>query len=178
MLADFKITTATKKDIPEICRVHKTAWLATYATDIFGLSQSDILTKDFDSPAKINNWHDSLDDDNFKLWVATIDKQIIGFCGGKKLNSHNDFSVVYILPEHQRKGIGKALAKAALNWLIEDKPLKVEVAKENKNAISFYKSLGFGKELPSNPVILTNGKKIDIIKMYLEKNGNSQKNLA
>ena len=161
-----KIVQAKKSDIPDMCQVHKTVWLNTYATDSFGLSPSDILTKDFDSLAKIQKWQNLLEDYNYKLWLAKVDHQIVGFCGARRGDHENDFSVVYILPEFQRRGIGQKFAQKVLAWFGTEKPVKVEVASKNLTAIDFYHKLGFTDIQSGDPVLLTNGKKIDITKMY------------
>lgn len=164
-ISNIDITEAKPDDIAEMCSVHKTAWLSTYAGDNCGLSENDVLSKDFDSPIKIKKWQDSLDDDNYKLWLAKDKEKIVGFAGAKKGEHENDFSVVYILPEYQRKGIGQAFAAKVFTWLGSEKPIKIELASCNKQAMNFYEKLGFTDPKTIEPLILNNGKKVEIIKM-------------
>jgi guanylate kinase len=164
-ISNIRIVEAKAADIPEMCAIHKQIWLTTYAGDACGLSEADVLSKDFDSPIKINKWQSSLDDDNYKLWLAKDDRKIVGFCGAKKGEHENDFSVVYILPEYQRKGIGQAFAQKVFNWLGFEKPIMIELASCNKPALQFYEKLGFTDPQIVEPLILNSGKQIEIIKM-------------
>lgn len=164
-ISNIRIVEAETQDIPEMCAIHKQIWLATYTGDSCGLSEADILSKDFDSPAKINKWQSSLDDENYKLWLAKDGTKIVGFCGAKKGEHENDFSVVYILPNYQRKGIGQAFATKVFAWLGTEKPIQIELANCNKPALNFYEKLGFKDPKVAEPLILNNGKQIEIIKL-------------
>lgn len=164
-IINIKIVEAEALDIPEMCAIHKQIWLATYAGDACGLSESDILSKDFDSPMKINKWQSSLDDENYKLWLAKDNDKIVGFAGAKKGEHENDFSVVYILPEYQRKGIGQTFARKVFAWLGTEKPIQIELANCNKSALKFYEKLGFTNPKITEPLILKSGKQIEIIKL-------------
>lgn len=166
MLKDFKICTIKKSEIPKMCAIHKRVWLNTYDTPQYNLDQTDILSKDFDSPIKINKWKATLESDSYKIWVAKINQEIVGFCGGRKGDSENDFSIIYILPEYQHLGIGRSFAEKILAWL-KDKPITVEVAQKNSQAIKFYKKLGFQDFGFAEPTILKSGKRIKIKKMIL-----------
>ena len=166
---DIKISVAKISDIPEMCQVHKRVWLDTYTAKVCGLCQTDILNKDFDSPKKIGKWKYSLEDANYRIWVAKAGNKIVGFCGGRIGDHENDFSVIYILPDFQHMGIGKKFAQKVLKWFGSSKPTAVEVAKCNEKAINFYKKLGFSEPKPIDPTILTNGKRIEIVKMYLRR---------
>jgi len=165
MLKNFKISAIKKSEIPEMCKIHKESWIATYGQPEYDLTEQDILTKDFDSPAKINKWKKSLENDSYKIWVAKADNKIVGFCGARRGDEENDFSIIYILRSHQHLGIGKAFAQEVFKWLKEDRPITVEVAVKNAQAINFYKKLGFTEIGLIDPTILVNGKRIEIIKM-------------
>ena len=164
-ISSIRIAEAQARDIPEMCAIHKQIWLATYAGEACGLSEADILSKDFDSPVKINKWQNSLDDENYKLWLAKDGTKIVGFCGAKKGERENDFSVVYILPDYQRKGIGQAFAQKVFDWLGTEKPIQIELASCNKPALNFYEKLGFTNQKVTEPLILNSGKQIEIIKL-------------
>ncbi|MEI6040119.1 MAG: GNAT family N-acetyltransferase [Candidatus Berkelbacteria bacterium] len=164
-ISSIKIVEAQAQDIPEICSVHKIVWLSTYTGEDYGLNESDILSKDFDSPIKINKWRSTLEDENYKLWLAKDGTKIVGFGGAKKGEHENDFSVIYILPEYQRKGIGQAFANKVFAWLGIDKPIQVELISCNKQALVFYEKLGFTDPRITEPLMFNNGKKVELIKM-------------
>ncbi len=52
-------------------------------------------------------------------------------------------SQLYVLPLHQRRGIGKKLMDHALNHFRECKKVVLEVAEGNQKGISFYRKYGF-----------------------------------
>lgn len=154
-----------------MCEVHKVSWLATYTAEIYGLNEKEILAKDFDSPQKINKWKTSVQSDTYRIWIAKDGEKIVGFAGGRKGDNENDFSVVYILPEYQRMGIGKRFAQEILKWFGKEKDIVVEVAAKNSQAINFYQKIGFGDLQKSEAIILPFGSKIETIKLtFKEKN--------
>ena len=54
-------------------------------------------------------------------------------------------SNLYIKKEHRKKGIGKKLLDISLKWLKQNnvKYISLEIHLENKNALKFYRNLGF-----------------------------------
>lgn len=168
MLKDIKIQKIKKQEIPAMCEVHKISWLATYTPEIYGLNEKEILAKDFDSPIKVNKWKSSIESDTYRLWVAKDGDKIVGFCGGRKGDNENDFSVVYILPAYQRMGIGRRFADEILKWFGKEKNIVVEVATKNTQAICFYQKIGFGDLQVSDAVILPFGSRIETVKLTLK----------
>ncbi|WP_405058022.1 GNAT family N-acetyltransferase [Kribbella sp. NBC_01505] len=78
--------------------------------------------------------------------VAVEDDVLIGMAG---LGQEADFWVLwklYVLPDHQGKGAGKALLDAAVDALPPGTPeLLLDVHVDNAQAIGFYRSYGFGE---------------------------------
>jgi len=78
--------------------------------------------------------------------VAAEGEQLVGIVG---LGREGDFWVMwklYVLPDHQRKGVGKALLDAAVKALPEGTPeLLLDVLVGNEQAIGFYRANGFGE---------------------------------
>lgn len=77
----------------------------------------------------------------------------------------------YILPEYQRRGIGKQLMNTALKWLGRNQDIYVNAASYNEKAIKFYESFGFRKSgnVPKSEVAdLPSGKHIPEIEMILK----------
>jgi ribosomal protein S18 acetylase RimI-like enzyme len=77
--------------------------------------------------------------------VAAEGDQLVGMVG---LGREGDFWVMwklYVLPDHQGKGVGKALLDAAIKALPEGTPeLLLDVLVANEKAIGFYRGNGFG----------------------------------
>ena len=76
--------------------------------------------------------------------VALDDDQVVGMVG---LGQEEGFWVMwklYVLPEHQRHGVGKALLDGAIAALPEGTPqLLLDVLITNEPAIAFYRKHGF-----------------------------------
>ncbi len=70
------------------------------------------------------------------LYTFIVDNQVAGFLGV----SSEEIEMLFIDPLYMRKGFGKALLLFALNRL---KLKKVSVNEENKQALDFYKQIGF-----------------------------------
>lgn len=83
--------------------------------------------------------------------VALDDEQIVGMVG---VGREDDFWVMwklYVLPEYQGKGVGKALLEAAISALPADATqLLLDVLITNEPAIRFYRKHGFveARDLP------------------------------
>lgn len=77
--------------------------------------------------------------------VAAEGEQLVGMVG---LGREGDFWVMwklYVLPDHQGKGVGKALLDAAIKALPEGTTeLLLDVLVANEKAIAFYRANGFG----------------------------------
>jgi ribosomal protein S18 acetylase RimI-like enzyme len=77
--------------------------------------------------------------------VAAEGEQLVGMVG---LGREGDFWVMwklYVLPDHQGKGVGKALLDAAIKALPEGTTeLLLDVLIANEKAIGFYRANGFG----------------------------------
>ena len=77
--------------------------------------------------------------------VAAEGEHLVGMVG---LGREGDFWVMwklYVLPDHQGKGVGKALLDAAIKALPEGTTeLLLDVLITNEKAIGFYRANGFG----------------------------------
>ena len=72
-----------------------------------------------------------------EVLVYEENERILGFIGRKK----NVISWLFVHPEHRRKGIARSLLKELMETY--QGPLKLNVAKNNKPAMTLYESLGF-----------------------------------
>jgi ribosomal-protein-alanine N-acetyltransferase len=77
--------------------------------------------------------------------VAEIDDRIVGFVAAEARGLKGYVYTINVHPEHQGKGIGKALMKE-IETIMRNagaKIMELEVRADNKRAIKMYESLGY-----------------------------------
>lgn len=74
---------------------------------------------------------------SYNLLVAEMDDGVVGFIAF----DDDEIAWLYVDPQCYRKGVGKALVKAAIDSNTE--PYFIEVLVGNDTALNFYKSCGF-----------------------------------
>lgn len=172
-----KILKAKPEDVEGIYQVRKITWLDTYPNEDFGIAKKEIeekfieIEKNFNQYLKERKKRLRKKQSKSATWVANIDNQVVGFCMAEK-GEKNKIGAIYILPQFQRKGIGKKLMKKALAWLGKEKDIYVNVVSYNQKAISFYQSLGFiktGKTVKEKGADLPSGKSLPEIEMVLKR---------
>jgi ribosomal protein S18 acetylase RimI-like enzyme len=72
------------------------------------------------------------------LWVGNAIDQVHG-------NRHGHIFILYVVPEHRRRGIGTALMQYVENWAIQrgDRQIGLQVFQSNKPALNLYNQLGY-----------------------------------
>jgi ribosomal protein S18 acetylase RimI-like enzyme len=161
-------------DIRGICLVQERTWLSTYVNETEGITEEDILKKDFGSPERIAGWKSILNDGEGKFFVyiaGNSEGSVVGFCAFAKGDARNCLQAVYVLQEYQGKGIGGRLISIALRALGRDKDIVLDVVSYNGHAIAFYERLGF-KKIGDTPIselaMLPSGRLMPEIRMILE----------
>lgn len=80
------------------------------------------------------------------LHFAVVDMQIVGCSAVKKIDQHTcEFKRLYVLPGFRKKGIGKTLARTAINEATKlgYKTMQLTTVPSMKPAIAVYSSLVF-----------------------------------
>ncbi|MBW4670357.1 MAG: GNAT family N-acetyltransferase [Cyanomargarita calcarea GSE-NOS-MK-12-04C] len=72
------------------------------------------------------------------LWVGNAVDQITG-------DRHAHVFLLYVIPEHRRRGLGKALMRYVENWARQrgDRQIGLQVFKSNTTALNLYNQLGY-----------------------------------
>lgn len=72
------------------------------------------------------------------LWMGNAIDQLTG-------ERHAHLFLLYVAPEHRRRGIGTALLQYAQNWAVRrgDKQIGLQVFLANQPALNLYQKLGF-----------------------------------
>jgi ribosomal protein S18 acetylase RimI-like enzyme len=142
MILNISIQKAIPEDAQEIGEVYYKTWLATYINTEFGVTKEDIdfIFKDIgksDGSKYLNLPADTV------YFTAKENDHVVGVCKLIKHNDKNELKSIYILPKYQGMGVGKKFWEEALHFFDSTKDTLVKVVTYNRNAIEFYKRLGF-----------------------------------
>jgi ribosomal protein S18 acetylase RimI-like enzyme len=169
--SDLSIEIATPADAAAMAHIQKEGWLTTYPNVEYGITTSDILTKDFDSSARIQQrlkWLHEEGETTFS-WVARLNSRVVGYCSVEKKEAANKIAALYVLPGFQGRGIGSRLLWQALGWLGGHKNITLGVVSYNQRAINFYQKFGFemGEPVRHEVPVMRNGKDLPELEMIL-----------
>ena len=174
-MREIIILRAEEEDAGAIPQIQKDGWLSTYVNEELGITEADILSKNFDSEDRVNRWIEAINKPGTATFMAKEDGVPIGFCFVKEGEEYNQLGALYVLSTAQGKGVGTKLIQQALAYLGDEKPITLEVVSYNEKAISFYESFGFERaEEIKNPIsgTLPSGVQIPEIKMVLQARNN------
>ena len=177
---EIEIRKAKPEDARAWCRIRKECWLDVYPNEEFDITKEDILLKDFDSPAKIQNWQESFIHPRgaCKYYSAIINDQVVGMCLAYDGETENEIGAIYIDLKFQGQGIGKKLMNEAMANFDANRKIILKVVSYNEKAINFYKKLGFKIVGPFDDPYgkLPNGKKLPETLMVREVSYAKEKN--
>jgi len=159
MNSNITIQKSTSKDALEIGEVFYKTWLATYPNEEVGVTVDDVEFKFKDRKSRDGSKFDNIPENELFL-TAKDGEHVVGVCSLVKHEDKNELKAIYVLPEYQGKGIGKMFWNDALKFFDPKKDNIVEVVTYNKNAIEFYKKLGFkdtGKRLQEERLRMRSG---------------------
>lgn len=138
---------ARPEDALAIHELRKEVWLTTYPQIYDHISVDDVERnfENIDTFAK--NTKIAIESNpNMHFFVARDKEKILGFvlCSIKDRTNERWIDSLYVLDNHQGKGIGKKLAERSLAWLECDKyPVHLEVGDKNTKAKDIYLRWGF-----------------------------------
>jgi len=172
-----EIKLAEPQDTSEIYEIFKQTWLTTYPNAKHKITTGDVLSRypDIDREETINRYAETYEHmhKNYGtwpiiVWVAKEDGKAVGLVTVNR-GDPMKIGAIYVLPEHQRKGIGTRLFQHALDF-IGVGTITIMVATYNTNAIRFYERFGFiNKGETKDPSgVLPNGTVIPEIMMVKE----------
>ena len=139
-------------DAAGIGKVHAESWRSAYR----GIVRDEYLDAiDVDEWSERQRRNMAAAPDNLVSFVAETEGQVVGWAaGGPNRGPEPDYAgelyAIYLLPGHQRGGIGLKLTVATARWLMEAGmgSMIVWVLGENQQARRFYEALGarYGRE--------------------------------
>jgi diamine N-acetyltransferase len=130
-------------DVPVVREIAWKTWLVTYASFIPEADLRSYLDEHYTVVALTN----SLRTENLRTFIAEIDSNAVGFSKTYLNADDGRFYVasLYVLPEHQGKGVGAMLMKAsetfALTFGVDE--IWLGVMDKNLPTLAWYKKLGF-----------------------------------
>ncbi len=153
-MTTFTIRQAILSDAESIARVRVDTWRSVYK-GIVSAELLDRLSVDRDAA----RWRENLSSPQpVFVYVAEVENQVVGFAtGGAERSSDPDYGgevyAIYILPQFQGQGIGRALIDAGRLWLLGRgfTNMLIWVLKDNLAARAFYVAQG-GQEVREKPV--------------------------
>jgi ribosomal protein S18 acetylase RimI-like enzyme len=140
--ADEKLTIrfVTQSDLAAVRHVLVTTWHATYDA-ILGNQQVEAITA---------AWHsmEALEQQRLapgsSFLVAEVDGRVVATASARSAaDGRIMLSRLYVLPELQRRGIGRQLLAASLAAFPQARTIQLEVEPRNVHAIAFYERAGF-----------------------------------
>lgn len=139
----FIIRKAEKRDIPAIREIAEKTWPTTYAS-IISPEQIVYMLGWMYSVEKLE---EAITDQNQDFLVLENGQKMLGYAGIEHHYQNKDVTRIhklYVLPETQGTGAGKALLEEIIDHAKENRSelLHLNVNKANK-AVSFYEHVGF-----------------------------------
>ena len=140
------IREATIEDVPGIARVHVDSWRTTYK----GIVPQRIIDS-FTYERREELWRRTLSPGSAPcVYVAEDGGEVVGFASGgparqeEAPNHAGQLYAIYLLQEHQRRGIGRQLFDAVVRELARRGlySMAIWVIADNAPACGFYEALG------------------------------------
>ena len=143
----IQIFAAAPNDVRGMQEVLYRTWLATYPDEKTGITVDDIedrYTNAF-TEESLKGGADIVANPRKgeTRLVAKEGDRVVGVCLVIEREDANQLQAIYVLPEYQRRGVGRLLYEEAQKVFDPKKDTIVQVATYNTNAIEFYKRLGF-----------------------------------
>lgn len=135
------VRTASERDLAAVRALLVETWHATYDA-IYGLARVTEITDDWHSIASLRT---RLTRPNSEFLVADDGKRIGGMAFAAATTDQKIvlLNQLYVYPDCQRQGIGKALLEEIEASFPEARTLRAEVEEANAPAIAFYRANGF-----------------------------------
>jgi ribosomal protein S18 acetylase RimI-like enzyme len=140
---NFAVRRAREDDVVAIAEVQIASWRAAYRGIIV-----DATLDGMDIAKHAIQWQRSFDQ-RAPIWVAEAEEAVVGFVGLRG----NEITVLYVQPDRQRRGIGRALLESALATIASEGAglAWLWVLEANATARAFYAAVG-GRISDSGPV--------------------------
>ncbi len=151
---EYQIEPPIASDAIDVGPVHLQSWIETYINPDLGVDEKWIRENiGHVVTDKGNDFRKELfkkiesGDPSLRYRVARDEQgEVVGFCMATKSQVESEPNVLdalYLLRSAQGQKLGAKMMQEAMDWLGNEKPIKLEVISYNKHAIDFYKKFGF-----------------------------------
>ncbi|WP_449536401.1 N-acetyltransferase family protein [Ferdinandcohnia sp. Marseille-Q9671] len=127
------------EDTKQVQSIAKTTWNATYEGIIpIEVQHNFLITNYSDESMKLRI-------ERSIVYVAEVEGRVVGFANYSTVRDGGkvELAAIYLYPEFQGRGIGTALIQQAVKELEGIKKVYINVEKDNKIGMNFYKAKGF-----------------------------------
>jgi len=137
---------ATPNDSTAIARIKIETWRHAYAHIL-----DAAVLNGLDLGRESARWRERIAEhaDNECTWVAVDGYEVIGYLvvGPNRFPEapcDGELQAIYVMPSHHKRGVGLALMRVGVPWMIEHgyESMAVFVFRDNPLGVGFYKSLG------------------------------------
>ena len=162
---------ATTADAPHIAHIHVETWRAAYRGQM-----PDAVLNGLDAGRRTTFWQERLAQTRGAVFVAEDGGRITGFCDlipsrDKDADARvvAEIVAIYILPQHWRKGAGRALCDRALATARGQgcKTVTLWVLASNGGAKRFYEAMGFSLDGATKTDRLTDGSELHEVRFRI-----------
>lgn len=140
---DVTVTRADRVDLPEIARLARVIWHAHYP----GIISGEQIAYMLDRMYAMDRMEEEMERGGVRYYVARRSHIALGFAASGPTPAAREYKLhkLYVLPESQRQGIGRALLDRVCEDLrqLGGQTLVLAVNKRNAAALAAYRRYGF-----------------------------------
>lgn len=136
---EFNIRTMKLEDTPQVQKVAKLSWNATYDAIIPVDVQERFLKNAYSGDMMSRRIQNSV------MLIAEQEGVVVGFANFSRANEagKSELAAIYLIPDAQGQGIGTALLLKGINILDDAKIIVLTVEAANHIGKTFYEAKGF-----------------------------------
>jgi ribosomal-protein-alanine N-acetyltransferase len=101
--------------------------------------------RSFSDPWSLSGIGEMIESANTQTLVAESDGAVAGFLVARSVRAEGEILNLAVLPQHRRRGLGRELLTAGLDWLRKGgvREVYLEVRQSNAAALAMYQARGF-----------------------------------
>ena len=129
----------TTLEIPLVIEMARVVWPACFSF-LLSAEQIEAMLDSLYAPDALAS---DMSDKGHVFWVASMDGADVGFASAYLEDEAVWIRKLYVLPDIQKGGVGKALMRKAVEYFADAKRVALYVNRDNQPAIDCYLHMGF-----------------------------------